>query len=157
MGLKTDYRKIRAAIIIGCVLGVISVITYLKLEGTGKAVWTWFFLLSGLLTITIGLLVKSRFKLTDTYLEVNNVIGWGRKKINLSDVLSTKSIDKEFPVTFYLNNLLWVILREKKFKRNKKFKLFGNNGRLLTIDGHLLVDSDYEFLKKKLKKPAYHK
>jgi hypothetical protein len=156
MKLTTDYRKIRAVLIIGLALFLASVLTYLKLEGTGKAVWTWFFFVSGFLFIAIGLLVKSRFELTDTYLEVNNLLGLGRKRINLSDIRSTKSIDKEFPVTTYLNNPLWLILTDKKFKRIKKIRVFCNKGKLLTIDGHLLLDSDYERLKKKLKKPTFH-
>ncbi|HEV7348347.1 hypothetical protein [Telluribacter sp.] len=156
MILQTDYRKLRVVILIGVALGVAAVITYLKLEGTGKAIWTWFFLVSSLLFISIGLLVKSRFKLTDTYLEASNILGLGRNKINLADVRSTKSIDKEFPVTSHLNNPLWLILRDKKFKRIKKLRLFGSKGILLTIDGHFLVDSDFEHLKKKLKKPTYN-
>ncbi|TJZ51821.1 hypothetical protein FAZ15_19940 [Sphingobacterium olei] len=152
MKLKTDYRKIKAILIIGVALCLCAVITYLKFEGIGKDFWTWFLFVLGFLFIAIGLLVRSEFTLTDTYLEVNNMLGWSRRRINLSDIQRTKTIDKQFPMTAYLNNPIWLILTDKKFKRIKKFKLFSNKGKLFTIDGHLLIDSDYEHLKKKLKK-----
>ena len=156
MKLNSDFRKIRAVLILGLGLFLASGLSYIKLEGTSMAVWTWFFSLSGLVFIAVGFLVRSRFELTDNYLELKNVLGFSKKRVYLSEIIRTKSINKGFPITAY-NNPLWFILTDKKFKRINKISLFGIKGKLLTVDGHLLKEKDYELLKRKLKKPTYNK
>ncbi len=137
MTLKTDYRKINAILTLGILLSLLAVLTYFKLDNNSQLIWTSFLLCSGLCFISIGILVKSRFKLNEDNIEITNLIGLGKKIILFSEIKRVQFIDKNLPITSNFNNPLLLILWNKKFKRIKHLILFSDHKKIFKIDGHL--------------------
>jgi len=158
MKFKIDNRKIFAILGLGFIMALCCLFSFWKLDNETRLVFSVFSGFAGLLFILIGLLIRSRYYLTNDYLILTNILRIGTKKILLSDIERTKSIYKEFPVTAHLNNPLWLLLWDKKFKRIIKLELFRKGKLIGKIDGHFLEDSEYEKLKRKLKrrKPAHN-
>ncbi len=157
MKLKTDKRKLKAVIFIGLSLCAASILAASNLDNRSQLIWILFLLCSGLLFIGIGLFTKSRFILTNDYLEATDLLRLSRKRISLADITKVQSIHKDFPATAHVQNPLWLVLWDKKFKKIKQLKLYNREKKIFSIDGHLLEDKEYEWLKKKLKKPVYNK
>lgn len=149
MEIRTDPRKLNDTFILGLILWALSFLAYLKIEGAGRLIWTIFLIISGMVFIAIGFLIKSKFKLTDEYFELSSISGLLRKKIPLTEIKKVKFKAKELPA--HVNNPLMLILRDKKFKRTKLLELFNEKGQIAKIDGHFIDDKDFEKLKRKLK------
>ena len=152
MTLKTDYRMIYAILALGIIFNLLAVLTYVRLDNESQLIMTSFLLCSGLIFISIGILVKSRFKLNEHNIEITNLIGLGKKIIFFSEVNRVQFIDKDLPVTSSYKNPLFLILWNKKFKRIKQLILFSDQEKIIKIDGRLIEDIDFEKLKKGLKK-----
>lgn len=149
MEIKTDPRKLNAAFILGLLLWALSFLVYLEKDGTGKLIWTTFLIITGMIFIAVGLLIKSKFKLTNEYLELSSISGLLRKKILLKEIKKVRFKAKDLPA--HVNNPLMLILWDKKFKRTNLLELYNEKGQIAKIDGHLIDDKDFEKLKRKLK------
>ena len=137
---------------LGLILILLSLVSYWKSENISRLIFSVFLVLGGVFFILVGLLSRSQFYLTVDSLILTNIIGVGKKKILFTDIEKTKFVSTEFPITAFLNNLLWLFLWDRKFKRITKLKIF-SKGRLVgTVDGHFLENSEFEKLKRKLEK-----
>ncbi len=138
-------------LIIGAILFGLGILSYFKLEGSSKTVWTSFLLTSAILFFLFTLLTRSKYLIIDKTLISTKRLNLWPKKVRLNEISRIRAIDKQFPVTSYQNNILWLFLRDKKFKRILTLELYSDSKRIAKIDGHMLTDESYKKLKKKLK------
>ena len=149
---KSDNRKLQVMLFLGAILIGLAALSYFKLDKNSKPVWTTFLSISAVLFILIPLLIRNKYLIVDNILISTNRLNLWPKKVRIDEINRIKTIDKPFPATAYLNNILWLFLTDKKFKRIKYIELYDNSKRIGKIDGHFLSDESYAKLKKKLKK-----
>jgi hypothetical protein len=108
--------------------------------------------MSSFLYIAIGLLTKSKYYLDGDSVVCSDLLGLVPKRIRLIDIERFNVIDKPFPATSYLNNILWLFLQDKRFKRIKQIKIQLRNQKKERIDGHFLTEDAFIDLVKRIKK-----
>jgi len=146
---KSDNRIFIAALVLGLsliVLGCVVVQHY----NTGLLIYFW--LCPGLIFLSSAFLKRELVVISDGYLIIKNRLNILPKRIMLKEITRVKAIEKELSMLAGSENILSLILWNKKFKRIKNIEIFGaENSKLFTIDGRAIDNSDYVRLVRQIK------
>jgi hypothetical protein len=146
---KSDNRLFIAMLILGILLIVLGCVA---LKPYQTSVYTYLWLLPGLLFITLAFLKREVLTIDNGYLVIRNRLNILPKNIRLDDIKKVNAIEEENNLPGINQSILHLLLWDKKFKRIKDIEVFGaKNIKLFTIDGRALENLAYVQLIRLLK------
>lgn len=147
---KSDNRIFVAVLVLGLSLTFVGCVAVQHYK-TGLLVYVWLF--PGLIFLSLAFLKRELVVINDGYLIIRNRLNILPKRIMLKEITRVRAIEKELPILASRQNILFLILWNRKFKRIKNIEIFGaENSKIFTIDGRAIDNSDYVRLVRQIKK-----